>query len=97
MNFKLQNIWKKIFFLSNYILKHPSYDYSINDIALLKLSEPVKLTSRIQIACLPQAQLSSYPNSKIDSYAVGWGKFLFTNLILITAQIILNDFSKRSY
>jgi hypothetical protein len=42
-----------------------------DDIALLKLSKPVELSSKIQLACLPDAQLNSYPS---DSYAVGWGK-----------------------
>lgn len=61
------------------VLQHPEYSKLTvqNDIALLRLSEPVELNERVQIACLP---LSSDRNNQIDNqftdlpaWAVGWG------------------------
>ncbi|CAH8602597.1 unnamed protein product [Schistosoma bovis] len=54
---------------------HPNYHRKLQtdgyDIALLRLSEPVKTTPEIDFACLPTKDLKLTPNSKC--YAVGWG------------------------
>ncbi|CAH8615201.1 unnamed protein product [Schistosoma haematobium] len=54
---------------------HPNYHRKLQtdgyDIALLRLSEPVKTSPEIDFACLPTKDLKLTPNSKC--YAVGWG------------------------
>ncbi|CAH8642470.1 unnamed protein product [Schistosoma rodhaini] len=54
---------------------HPNYHRKLQtdgyDIALLRLSEPVKTTPEIDFACLPSKNLKLTSNSKC--YAVGWG------------------------
>nr|CAH8863338.1 unnamed protein product [Trichobilharzia regenti] len=54
---------------------HPNYHRKLQtdgyDIALLRLSEPVKTKPEIDFACLPPKDLHLNPNSKC--YAVGWG------------------------
>ncbi len=39
----------------------------------MKLAYPVKLSRKIQLACLPNTLSSSYPNTNQVSWAVGWG------------------------
>ncbi|CAH8591688.1 unnamed protein product [Heterobilharzia americana] len=53
---------------SNYHRKLQTDGY---DIALLRISEPVKTKPEIDFACLPPKDLTLKPNSKC--YAVGWG------------------------
>ncbi|XP_015241268.1 PREDICTED: serine protease 27-like [Cyprinodon variegatus] len=53
---------------------HPEYNYGTswnNDIALLKLSEPVNFTSYISPVCL--AALNSTFYSGVESWITGWG------------------------
>lgn len=45
-----------------------------NDIAILKLAQPVELDTNVQVACLPDPNTKMYPKeSNIEAYAVGWG------------------------
>ncbi|XP_034426287.1 transmembrane protease serine 9-like isoform X2 [Hippoglossus hippoglossus] len=55
------------------ILLHPNYDSdsSNNDIALLRLSSPVKFTDYIRPVCL--ASSDSVFNNGTDSWVTGWG------------------------
>ena len=57
--------------------KHPNYnpDNEHNDIALLKLVQPVTLNHNIQVACLPKYTYfnsTSYPPINSKAIAVGW-------------------------
>uniref|UniRef100_A0A667XE49 Peptidase S1 domain-containing protein n=1 Tax=Myripristis murdjan TaxID=586833 RepID=A0A667XE49_9TELE len=56
------------------ILVHPNYDSdtSDNDIALLRLSSPVKFTDYIRPVCL--AASDSVFNNGTDSWVTGWGR-----------------------
>ncbi|XP_078147060.1 uncharacterized protein LOC139919094 [Centroberyx gerrardi] len=56
------------------IILHPSYDSdaSDNDIALLRLSSPVKFTDYIRPVCL--AASGSVFNNGTDSWVTGWGR-----------------------
>ncbi|XP_071389674.1 serine protease 33, partial [Centroberyx affinis] len=56
------------------IVLHPSYDSdtSDNDIALLRLSSPVKFTDYIRPVCL--AASGSVFNNGTDSWVTGWGR-----------------------
>jgi len=57
------------------IYKHPNYDTStlVNDIALLRLSSPLDMTSgNIKPICLPTGAVAQPPDN-IDMVAVGWG------------------------
>jgi len=52
------------------VIKHPYYYNLNNDIALFKLTKPVKFNSHVQPACLPQGQ----PPVGTKCYITGWGK-----------------------
>ena len=43
------------------------------DLAILKLTSAVKLSSQIQVACLPVNVSFTYPPVNVAGYAVGWG------------------------
>jgi hypothetical protein len=46
----------------------------LNDLAILKLANPVQLNDDVQIACLPRSNSGLYPQStNIPIFAVGWG------------------------
>jgi secreted trypsin-like serine protease len=62
-----KTIWK-------YVI-HPDFnsDSVLNDIAILKLTEPVELSKYIQVACLPVPQSSFYPDPGMTALAAGWG------------------------
>jgi len=47
--------------------------YYLNDIALFKLSKPVILDEKVQVACLPNIKVNEYPSPNTTSWAVGWG------------------------
>jgi hypothetical protein len=50
--------------------------YYLNDIALFKLSKPVVLDDKVQVACLPnRLSKSEYPAPNTMSWAVGWGNY----------------------
>uniref|UniRef100_A0A3Q2QT41 Peptidase S1 domain-containing protein n=1 Tax=Fundulus heteroclitus TaxID=8078 RepID=A0A3Q2QT41_FUNHE len=59
------------------IIIHPDYNSPVfnNDIALLKMSEPVKFTSYISPICL--AAFNSTFHSGLDSWVTGWGNIGF--------------------
>uniref|UniRef100_F6R096 pancreatic elastase II n=1 Tax=Ornithorhynchus anatinus TaxID=9258 RepID=F6R096_ORNAN len=58
------------------IVVHPQWDSSKlsngNDIALIKLAQPVSLSSKIQLACLPPAN-AILPHN-FACYVTGWGR-----------------------
>lgn len=53
---------------------HPKYKAPkvYNDIALLKLKSPVKVTRNIRPACLPQAE--HRPEKTVMTTVIGWGR-----------------------
>jgi len=59
-------------------MQHPKYNgqFYLNDIAILKLSNPAKLSKTVQIACLPTVKGESYPVPNQPAWAVGWGENL---------------------
>lgn len=51
-----------------------------NDIALIKLKNPVQLNRNIQLACLPNPALPNYPaKTNIQVWNVGWGRLRETD------------------
>ncbi|KAM4717038.1 LOW QUALITY PROTEIN: polyserase-2-like [Anableps anableps] len=57
------------------IISHPDYSPYDNDIALLKMSEPVNFTSYISPVCLAASNSSFY--SRDPSWVTGWGNIRF--------------------
>merc|ERR1712048_452668 len=61
------------------IIPHPEYNTETinNDIAIIKLLKPLKMSKSIQVACLPDS-LKDAPvtveGDNIDCYITGWGK-----------------------
>lgn len=62
------------------VIPHPRYKSSVkyNDIALLRLETPVRLTDKIRPACLSSSE--SYTAKPIAS---GWGRTHFGNYVFI--------------
>ncbi|XP_043251647.1 chymotrypsin-like protease CTRL-1 isoform X2 [Colletes gigas] len=58
----------------SYVIKHPNYkaDTFMNNIAMLRLKEPIEYTATAQPICLPPDD--RYLNRSINSVLVGWGK-----------------------
>ena len=58
--------------------QHPGYNLSVvqNDIAILKLSTPVKFSNFIRPACLPKNQQASWPSEGSDVTIVGWVNYI---------------------
>ena len=58
------------------LVRHEKYNEGtkVNDIALIKLAKPLKLTKEVQVACLPSPVLKEYPPRSQDCWTVGWGK-----------------------
>ncbi|XP_078036435.1 chymotrypsinogen B [Augochlora pura] len=56
----------------SYIIKHPNYQTNTfaNNIAMLRLREPIQYTETVQPICLPPKDI----NPSGDSVLVGWGK-----------------------
>jgi hypothetical protein len=44
----------------------------MNDIAIIKFSNPVTLSEYIQPACLPVNQSATFPKADSDAWIVGW-------------------------
>ncbi|XP_027626419.1 chymotrypsin-like elastase family member 2A [Tupaia chinensis] len=68
-----------------------------NDIALLKLAEPVTLTDKIQLACLPPAG-TILPNN-YPCYVTGWGRLQTNGAlpdILQEGQLLVVDYATCS-
>lgn len=60
------------------VIIHPDFDENSfdNDIGVLHLDKPVKLTEKVQVACLapaPRSSCSTYPAAGQSSWVVGWG------------------------
>ncbi|XP_036004647.1 serine protease 27 [Fundulus heteroclitus] len=86
------------------IIIHPDYNSPIfnNDIALLKMSEPVKFTSYISPICL--AAYNSTFHSGLDSWVTGWGNIGFGeplpspgNLSEVDVQVVGSSQCKCDY
>ncbi|XP_017158915.1 prostasin-like, partial [Poecilia reticulata] len=84
------------------ITTHPSYSSSNNDIALLRLSEPVTFTSYISPVCL--AASGSIFSSGVDSWITGWGNIGSgvplpspQNLMEVEVPVVGNSQCKCSY
>uniref|UniRef100_A0A3Q2PXE5 Peptidase S1 domain-containing protein n=1 Tax=Fundulus heteroclitus TaxID=8078 RepID=A0A3Q2PXE5_FUNHE len=86
------------------IIIHPDYNSPIfnNDIALLKMSEPVKFTSYISPICL--AAFNSTFHSGLDSWVTGWGNIGFEqplpspgNLSEVEVQVVGSSQCKCDY
>ncbi|XP_023204649.1 transmembrane protease serine 9-like isoform X3 [Xiphophorus maculatus] len=77
------------------ITSHPNYSFPNNDIALLKMSEPVNFTSYISPVCLAASSSSFYSGD--PSWVTGWGNIGFNdplpspgNLLEVEADIVGN-------
>uniref|UniRef100_A0A3B5L4T2 Peptidase S1 domain-containing protein n=1 Tax=Xiphophorus couchianus TaxID=32473 RepID=A0A3B5L4T2_9TELE len=77
------------------ITSHPNYSFPNNDIALLKMSEPVNFTSYISPVCLGASSSSFYSGD--PSWVTGWGNIGFNdplpspgNLLEVEADIVGN-------
>jgi hypothetical protein len=59
----------------NKLIIHPHYNSSTvqNDIAFIKLDNPVALSDRVALICLPTPDLTAYPYNK-EIVGVGWGR-----------------------
>lgn len=57
-------------------LKHEKFDINTlkNDIAILKLSEPVNSSPFTQFACLPKFGSISFPDADTFGFIIGWGR-----------------------
>merc|ERR1719494_1284756 len=53
------------------LTQHPDYYLFHNDISIIKLSRPAMLNTRVQPACLPNAEES--PAVGAECYLTGWG------------------------
>jgi len=55
---------------------HPDFDISkiINDVALIKLTDPVKFTDHISPVCLPTSQDEELPRAGTNLFTTGWGR-----------------------
>uniref|UniRef100_A0A3Q2PPA8 Peptidase S1 domain-containing protein n=1 Tax=Fundulus heteroclitus TaxID=8078 RepID=A0A3Q2PPA8_FUNHE len=75
------------------IIIHPDYNSPVfnNDIALLKMSEPVKFTSYISPICL--AAFNSTFHSGLDSWVTGWGNIGFE----VEVQVVGSSQCKCDY
>ena len=74
--------------------KHVNFDERqyLNDIAILKLTNEVVLSSKIQVACLPDPSQSIFPNQVgTKVYAAGWG-MKFLSFFLCLNKIVLSQF-----
>ncbi len=60
---------------------------SQNDIAILKLEKSAPINKKIQVACLPKSQSTKFASANIDSWAVGWGMFIFMIVIFFIYEI----------
>ncbi|KZC13498.1 Serine protease easter [Dufourea novaeangliae] len=58
----------------SYVIKHPNYqtDTFANNIAMLRLQEPIQYTASVQPICLPPADRLLNPT--VSPVLVGWGK-----------------------
>jgi len=56
--------------------RHPDFDYGklINDIALMKLANPVEFTDHISPVCLPTNQDEELPRAGTNLFTTGWGR-----------------------
>ncbi|XP_076172522.1 venom protease [Ptiloglossa arizonensis] len=63
----------------SYVIKHPNYkaDTFTNNIAMLRLREPIRYTATVQPICLPPGD--RYANRNINSILIGWGKLSSEN------------------
>lgn len=79
-NIKYLNTIQLIHILFILSKKHPGFNKDLmNDIAILKLKREVKLSNKIQVACLPDPAKPGYPTKNgSDVYAVGWGNSRFS-------------------
>ncbi|XP_027898280.1 transmembrane protease serine 9-like isoform X3 [Xiphophorus couchianus] len=84
------------------ITSHPNYSFPNNDIALLKMSEPVNFTSYISPVCLGASSSSFYSGD--PSWVTGWGNIGFNdplpspgNLLEVEADIVGNGQCRCDY
>ena len=72
------------------IIKHPAYDKDTNDndIALIRLSSPVRFTDYIRPVCL--AATDSVFNSGTDSWVTGWGAIREGGEDLVQQFLVIN-------
>nr|XP_039272367.1 uncharacterized protein LOC120346648 [Styela clava] len=72
------------------IIIHPQFIMPANDIALIKLNEPVTYTEHVRPICLPGGEQTSTDK---HCFAAGWGK---TNPVSDFTSSILNEVSLRT-
>jgi hypothetical protein len=67
----------------NIFEKHQDFNPNtlMNDIAIIKLSVPVRLNRFIQIACLPKTQSTNFPSAGSKAWIVGWVNLKFQKII----------------
>ena len=77
---------------SKFNLKHPSFNPKTlqNDIAILKLAQPVTLSKTVQVACLPTTDSSlNYPSIDSTAYVMGNSFHSFLKLFFLPSLISL--------
>jgi len=74
------------------IIEHEHYHSGalLNDIALLILKEPMKLTDNVDVICLPSQDFNFDFSQCVAS---GWGKKDFSKSIYFSLSILLNKLS----
>ncbi|XP_031839334.1 phenoloxidase-activating factor 1 [Nomia melanderi] len=72
----------------SYVIKHPYYDEKTfaNNIAMLRLREPIQYTETVQPICLPPPDMQIGPGG--GSVLVGWGKLSSQKIKLCQQQCL---------
>ena len=72
-------------------MKHENYitKTSLNDISIIKLSQPAVLSNYVQLACLPPMMTNNYPVANTKVYAAGWGTLLSNGPVSNKLQNVL--------
>ena len=61
------------------IFTHPDYDDNniLNDVALLRFTEPITFNDYVRPICLATLQEETQHYDETDCYAVGWGRLVY--------------------
>lgn len=65
------------------VFHYPWYRGYDNDIAVMKLTEPIKVTDFVRPICIPDAQTSFFSK---ECFATGWGKIDYSEYQLFKKE-----------